>query len=212
MDRPNYELAWYLAEQREPELHLVSHRVASPLCDHGNVTWHRVPRPLGRHALGELFLGRTGWKVAREIAEAAGTGAVNEAARLPFHRGHWMRWKRWHDHGREWRAIGGARLIIADSAMMRDRLIRGLAVDPGRMRTIYYGIDPDLFRLVGPAERIEARRVLGLPADRPLIAFIGALGRDRRKGFDVLFDAWCRCCARAGWDAVVAGSVGPNSL
>ena len=40
------------------------------------------------------------------------------------------------------------------------------------------------------------------------MAFIGALGYDRRKGFDVLFDAWCRCCMDADWDAllVVAGT------
>ena len=34
MDRPNYELAWYLAEHHGAEVHLVSHRVASPLSDH----------------------------------------------------------------------------------------------------------------------------------------------------------------------------------
>jgi len=53
--------------------------------------------------------------------------------------------------------------------------------------------------------------VLGLSLDRPLVAFIGALGHNRRKGFDVLFDAWCQCCKHAGWDAnlVVAGT-GPE--
>ena len=51
MDRPNYELAWYLAEQQGAEVHLVSHRVASPLSDHSNVIWHRVPRPFGRDTL-----------------------------------------------------------------------------------------------------------------------------------------------------------------
>ena len=72
MDRPNYELAWYLAEEQGAEVHLVSHRVASPLSDHPNVVWHRVPRPLGRHTLGEPFLDRWGRKIAREFHVSAG--------------------------------------------------------------------------------------------------------------------------------------------
>ena len=55
------------------------------------------------------------------------------------------------------------------------------------------------------------RGALGLPRDRPLVAFIGGLGHDRRKGFDVLFDAWCRCSTQAGWDAnLVVGGTGPE--
>ena len=68
MDRPNYELAWYLAEHQKAEVHLVSHRVASPLSGHSNVIWHRVPRPFGRHAFGEPFLDHRGRKVAKEIS------------------------------------------------------------------------------------------------------------------------------------------------
>ena len=94
---------------------------------------------------------------------------------------------------------------------MKDRLIAGVSLDPGRVHTIYYGIDPEKFRPASAAERTDARRMLGLSLDRPLVAFIGALGHNRRKGFDVLFDAWCQCGKHAGWDAnlVVAGS-GPE--
>ena len=77
MDRPNYELAWYLAEQQGAEVHLVSHRVASPLSDHPNVTWHRVPRPFGRHAFGEPLLDSVGRTIARSIASVGGTIVVN---------------------------------------------------------------------------------------------------------------------------------------
>ena len=42
--------------------------------------------------------------------------------------------------------------------------------------------------------------VLGVDRDRPLAIFIGALG-DRRKGFDLLFEAWRHLCADPGWDA-----------
>ena len=83
MDRPNYELAWYLAEQQGAEVHLVSHRVASPLSDHPNVIWHRVPRPFGRHAIGEPFLDGVGRKIAKEIA-SVGRDRRGERWQLPL--------------------------------------------------------------------------------------------------------------------------------
>ena len=232
MDRPNYELAWYLAEHHGAEVHLVSHRVASPLSDHSNVTWHRVPRPFGRHALGEPLLDCRGRKTAREISSLGGTVVVNggnclwndvnwihyvhntpmaECERQWSPHREWLRWKERRDQRRERQAVGESRLIITDSELMKDRLIVGVSLDPGRVRTIYYGIDPEKFRRANTSERSDARRVLGLPLDRPLVGFIGGLGHDRRKGFDVLFDAWCRCCTHADWDAslVVAGT-GPE--
>ncbi len=232
MDRPNYELAGYLAEPHGAVVHLVSHRVASPLSDHSNVTWHRVPRPFGRHAIGEPLLDCRGRKIAREISSLGGTVVVNggnclwndvnwihyvhntpmaERERQWSPHREWMRWKRRRDQRRERQAVGESRLVITDSELMKDRLIAGISLDPERVHTIYYGIDPEKFRPACAAERTDARRVLGLPLDRPLVAFIGALGHDRRKGFDVLFDAWCRCCTHADWDAslVVAGT-GPE--
>ena len=84
-------------------------------------------------------------------------------------------------------------------------------VDPERVRTIYYGIDPEQFRPASAAERIDARRKLILPVDRPVVAFIGALGQDRRKGFDVLFDAWCQCSSRSiGTQALSSQGTGPE--
>ena len=80
-------------------------------------------------------------------------------------------------------------------------------VDRARTRVVYYGVDAARFGSVSPAERESSRRALGLPSDRPLALFVGALG-DRRKGFDVVFDAWRTLCSRADWDAdlVVAGT------
>ena len=232
MDRPNYELAWYLAERRGAEVHLVSHRVASPLSSHPNVVWHRAPRPFGRHSLGVPFLDRLGKRVAREVARAGGTVVVNggnclwndvnwvhyvhsvpviEGARRPFLQRQRMRWARRSDRRRERQAVGGARLVMADSDLVKDRLIADYALDPGRVHTIYYGIDPDSFRPATDDERGDARRTLGLPTDRPVVAFVGALGYDRRKGFDVLFDAWCRLCTDDGWDAIlVVAGTGPE--
>lgn len=232
MDRPNYELAWYLAEQRGAKVHLVSHRVSSPLSEHPNIVWHRVPRPFGRVTFGSPFLDGVGRKIAGEISSVGGTVVVNggnclwsdvnwihyvhntpmaECGKPSLPRREWMRWKRRRDQRRERQAVAESRLIITDSELMKDHLIAGISVDPSRVRTIYYGIDPDQFRPASAAERTDARRTLGLHPDRPQVAFIGALGNDRRKGFDVLFDAWCQCRQHADWDAnlVVAG-IGPE--
>lgn len=232
MDRPNYELALHLAGRPGAQVHLVAHRVAHPLADHPNVVWHRVPRPFGRPTFGSPLLDSVGRKVAGEISRAGGTVIVNggncswndinwvhyvhnaealSGSRPPFLRRGWMRWKRSRDQRRERAAIGASRLVIADSNKTKDYLTSASLIDPERVRTIYYGVDPARFRPPTDAERIEARRLLGMPSDRPLVAFIGGLGYDRRKGFDVLFEAWCQCRATAGWEAmlVVAGS-GPE--
>jgi glycosyltransferase involved in cell wall biosynthesis len=233
MDRPNFELGWHLAERMGAEVHLVSHRVAHPLSAHRNVTWHRVPRPLGSHVLGSPLLCRRGREVAGEVARAGGTVVVNGGNCLwgdvnwvhyvhnvppigraggPFLRRQWDRWNRRRDRRRERRAVAEARLIITNSDLAKDRLIAGLPVDPARVRTIYYGVDPEAFHPPSAAERVDARRVLGLPTDRPLVAFVGALGHDRRKGFDVLFDAWCRCVADGDWDAVLVAAGAGSEL
>jgi glycosyltransferase involved in cell wall biosynthesis len=51
-----------------------------------------------------------------------------------------------------------------------------------------------------PEDRAAIRRELGLNTQVPAIAFVGELG-DRRKGFDLLFDAWRMLGARGASDA-----------
>ena len=68
-----------------------------------------------------------------------------------------------------------------------------------------------MFRPADDAGRAKARRSLGLPADRPVVAFIGAVGHNRRNDFDVPFDARCRCHADSVWEAVfVLAGTGPE--
>ncbi len=99
----------------------------------------------------------------------------------------------------ERRAIGSARTVIADSRRTARDVIDRLGVPAARVRTVYYGIDPALFRPPSPEERAQARAALGVPEDRKVLLFIGALG-DRRKGFDTTFSAFERLARRDGWD------------
>ena len=232
MDRPNYELAWHLAQRVGAEVHLVGHRVAKPLSDHPRVVWHRVPRPFGRHAIGAPLLDRRGRRVAARVKRAGGTVIVNGGNCL-WDDVNWIhyvhnvpgpppvdaqvfarlrvQWVRRRDRAREQLAVQRARLVIADSVLAGHRLIEGTLIDAARVRTVYYGVDPEVFRPASEPEKHEARVLFGLPADRPLVVFVGALGLDRRKGFDVLYDAWNQCLEDPGWDAVLAvAGTGPD--
>jgi glycosyltransferase involved in cell wall biosynthesis len=100
-----------------------------------------------------------------------------------------------------------ARFVIANSRRTRDELLDRFALAPERVAVVYYGSDPEQFRPSTSDERNELRRRLGLATDRPLVAFIGALG-DRRKGFDIALAAWARLAANRRWDCqlVVVGT------
>jgi glycosyltransferase involved in cell wall biosynthesis len=100
-------------------------------------------------------------------------------------------------------AIGRASTVICNSRRTADDVRRAYGVHDDAMRVVYYGADPAQFGPVTEAERQAAREALGVDRDRPLALFVGALG-DRRKGFDVLFEAWRSLCAEGAWDADLA--------
>jgi glycosyltransferase involved in cell wall biosynthesis len=108
----------------------------------------------------------------------------------------------------ERRSLQMARAIITNSQRARQQLIDVVGVPADRVRTVYYGIDPEIFRPASAVEKADARRRLELPGNAPVVAFAGALGYDRNKGFDVLFEAWERLCADPAWDGwlVAAGT------
>ena len=64
-----------------------------------------------------------------------------------------------------------------------------MGVTPGRIRTVYLGSDPS-WTAATSEERTTARAALGLPLDRPVVLFVGAMGTDINKGFDVLWQSW----------------------
>jgi glycosyltransferase involved in cell wall biosynthesis len=224
MDRANHALASYLA-RNQAEVHLVGHQVSPDLGALPGVHVHPAARPLGMHTLGEPILRAVAQRVSRRLCSPtlrivanggnADLGDVNwvhyvHAAFEPpvFGLRNRLRakWTRDRYLADERRALTRARVVICNSNRTADEVVR-LGVPRDRTTIVYYGTDPVAFGRVGAAERNAARRALGLPADKRLALFVGALG-DRRKAFDTVFDAWLTLCARPDWDVdlVVAGS------
>ena len=220
MDRANQALAAWLAREGR-DVHLVAHRVAAELASSPRVTVHTVARPLGAHLAGAPLLARAARRVRRSLPPGArvlmngGNGAdgvptwvhylhaayapdvaVSVRTRVSASLG------RRYYLGREAAALAAAPLIICNSRATAADVQRHYAVPPARTRVIYYGIDAATFAPAGERERREQRASLGIAGDRPVVVFIGALG-DRRKGFDLLFDAWRTLCAGRGWDATL---------
>jgi glycosyltransferase involved in cell wall biosynthesis len=232
MDRANLALADHLARRGDP-VHLVAHRADGQLTGRPNVALHRVRKWFGSYLLGEPFLRRAGMSWARRITAQGGRVVVNggncpvgdvnwvhyvHAAHAPVHRagvfrGAKSRWAHRSALEAERLALGRARLIITNSELTRRQVLEHFGPREERVRTVYYGIDPNRFQPSDAGRRADVRTRMGWPADRPLAVFIGALG-DRRKGFDTLFESWRQLCSASSWDAdlVVIGAGAELSL
>lgn len=224
MNQPNYELARYLAGEGF-ETHLAGYRVADDLARHPGVTFHRVPKPAGSYFLSQPLMNRLGRRWARAIAAAEGRVIVNgaccdwddinwvhhvQAVFAPQVTAGWARRlknraQRHVDLAAERRIVPRAKLAITDTERMKHDIVERLGFPAERAHAVYPGIDPALFRPPATDERAAARARIGAVRsdsvrERPLVAFIGALG-DTRKGFDTLFGAWAVLCAERAWDA-----------
>ena len=229
MDRANLELAYYLADEKRVPVHLVSHFVEDQLAGHPSVTLHLVPRPVGLHVLAERFLNVRGRLVCKAIsAHHPGVRVIvnggncvwpginwahyvhqiwtPESREAPW----WFRSKDWLHHSLAKRderaAFRIAQSVITNSELTRRHVVDCFGLDPSRVRTVYLGSDPD-WGEVTSLERVEARAALGIPESKLVALFVGALGFDRRKGFDLLLQAWERLGADPAWnvDLVAAG-------
>ncbi len=228
MDRANAALARYLGD-RNVNLHLVAHQVDPEFLNRPNIAVHLVPRSFRSYALGEWPLARRGRKVAREVmarwrdAHVLVNGGncswpdvnwahcVHHAWPGVDHRAPvWFRVKnravRRLARRREAQAFASARLVLANSERTRRDLVERVGIESARIRTVCLGADPR-WSPPTPPQRTAARVWLGVADDRPLAAFVGALGYDDNKGFDTLWSAWQQLCARPEWDAdlIVAG-------
>jgi len=226
MDAPNFALASYLARLGHP-VELIAYRADEALLIHRNVTLHRVAKPRGAYSLGAPLLAGAGLLCAASIAGRGGRVVVN-GGNCPFPGANWVHyvhaaftptvglrgWRRAKVAGRhavnlltERISLRAARLVIANSERTRRDVIEHVGIAEDQVHTVYYGVDPSLFRPPTEDERERARTALGWTDGRPRVAFVGALG-DRRKGFDVVHQAWRTLCSESSWDAdlVVVGT------
>ena len=104
---------------------------------------------------------------------------------------------------RERAALQTARIVIANSETTCRAAIDRVGVARARAHTVYLGSDPE-WGVPGAAERAAARAALGLPPDVPVVLFVGALGNDINKGFDLLWRAWLSL-SRSGQLGCAAG-------
>ena len=224
MDMPNFAVAQWLAECGI-YVKLVAFRIGNELETHRNVHWTKVPKPLRSYSLGLPLLDYVGRNVARKCLAGGGRVIVNggncqvgdvnwvhyvhaaHEAPAPSSLGRRAQHALTHrlNLAQERSALLKARMIIVNSERTRRDLTEKLGIDDSLIRTVYYGIDPDRFSPPSEERRRRLREQLALP-DRPLVAFVGALG-DRRKGFDTLFAAWSSLCRDPGWecDLIVVG-------
>src|SRR5271157_2748109 len=163
MDRANLALARYLAD-RGP-VHLVTHRAWDDLAAHANVVVHLVPRPFGRHMLGEPLLGWGGQRWARRLAQLGFRVVVNggncqwpdvnwvhcvhDAYPSPATGGLARRAKTRALHVLNRRdersAIQAARVVVCNSRRTAADVVNRLGVEPDRVRVVYLGVDSDRF-------------------------------------------------------------------
>lgn len=228
MDRANYALAEYIARQGN-NLHLVSYRVDNDLVGIPKVCVRDVPKPLNSHFLGAPLLGIKALAVADRLSKAGKLRVIVNGGNCPWADVNWVHYvhaayrsdnrssatsqlKKQLNHQialqTEKIALQKAKLVIANSIVTQNHLIDLLQLDPSKVKTIYYGIDPTIFYPAADAEKAALRAEYGWDLDLPLVTFIGALG-DRRKGFDTLFSAWQQLCQDPNWTArLVAIGVG----
>jgi glycosyltransferase involved in cell wall biosynthesis len=81
--------------------------------------------------------------------------------------------------------------VIANSQKTKQELVQHLGIPKERIRVVYLGTDPEEFAPLSDEERQQARSRFGMSEKDVVLGFVGALGWDRNKGFDVLLAA-CR--------------------
>jgi glycosyltransferase involved in cell wall biosynthesis len=217
MDRANHALASYLA-RRGDTVSLIAHRIDPELASLAGIEAHLVARPFGAHLAGAPLLARAAARESHALAPSdrvlmnGGNGAIGtptwihylHAAHMP-ERGASVRAKlssfvgRAYYLGRERKAIEAAPIVICNSERTARDAETFYDVPRKRLRVVYYGCDARLFGRVGGDERRAARTSMQARDGRRLAVFVGALG-DRRKGFDVLFDAWQMLSRDSAWD------------
>jgi glycosyltransferase involved in cell wall biosynthesis len=228
MDKANAALANYLVSQGIP-VQLVAFSVDRELRSKAGVACTIAQTAGHWPSLGRFYLARRGHAEALRLTSHSKNGRVlvngincnwpdinwvhwlhqcwqPRAFKAPL----WFKFKHRLETSRaihlEQTAFRFAKLVVANSQRTRRDLISLIGVAAERIHTVYLGTD-STWKELTPRRRDAGRAWLGVSPARPLVAFVGALGHDSRKGFDTLWRAWIDLCGLAEWDAdlVVAG-------
>lgn len=228
MDKANLALAQYLAEQGTP-VHIVCHTIDRDFARHPLATVHLAPRPAGSFFLGRPMLDLKGRRVASRVTRQwPGARVVINGdnclwpginwvhylhhAWMPPQEGpFWFRAKQALSGSlarrREKSAARISRVFITNSNRTSRDLMDRLHVEPEHVHTVYLGAESG-WTPVTSDERAAGRKRLGIPNARLVALFLGSLGFEHRKGFDILFASWAKLCADPRWDVdlLVAGA------
>jgi glycosyltransferase involved in cell wall biosynthesis len=225
MDRANAALAAYLLE-RGARVHLVGHEIDGRFRQHAGARCHEVPRLRSAAPVAESLLSRRGLAVAAEVTSASPRArVVVNGGNCPWPDINWVHavhavWPVVDDGAPAWvkvkhravkalarrqerAALRGASTVIANSRATRRALMEaGLVDEASRIECVYLGSDSS-WGQAEAAERAAARGTFGIPEGERVVAYVGTLGFDLNKGFDVLWSAWERLAASGTWNATL---------
>ena len=231
MDRANAALAHHLSG-RGARVHLVGHEIDDRFLRDSRVRCHVVPRPRAAAPVAESLLARRGTAVAAQVTAASRDArVVVNGGNCPWPDINWVHAVHavWHvqDEGapawvkvkhraikslarrQERAALRVARAVVANSNATRRALVEAGLSEAARIHTVYLGSDAS-WGPPSPRERTAALEAFRAPARAPVVAFVGTLGFDLNKGFDVLWNAWTSLVRAGDWNStlLVAGGGG----
>jgi glycosyltransferase involved in cell wall biosynthesis len=104
------------------------------------------------------------------VAAAAVAARRRVAARLSRGESSFRRYERTYRPREMSAAFARFRAIVANSPVLEAQLVERYGVPKERVTVLPNGVDEECFR---PHDRAESRRRLGLPAERPILVFVG---------------------------------------
>jgi glycosyltransferase involved in cell wall biosynthesis len=231
MDRANAALATYLS-RCGARVHLVGHDIDDRFHHNSRIVCHDVPRPRSAAPVAESLLSRRGLAVASQVTTATpGARVVVNGGNCPWPDINWVHAVHavWHVHDagapawvkvkhravktlarrQERSALRMARAVVANSQATQRALIEAGLAESSRIHTVYLGSDPS-WAPAPASERAAARAAFRIPDGDRVVAFVGTLGFDLNKGFDVLWSAWESLATAGNWNTtlLVAGGGG----
>ncbi|MGB2713349.1 MAG: glycosyltransferase family 4 protein [Vicinamibacterales bacterium] len=231
MDRANAALAAHLLRQGA-RVHLVGHDIDDRFRRDAYAQCYDVPRPRSAAPIAESLLSRRGFSVALRVTTACPEArVVVNGGNCPWPDVNWVHavhaaWPVCDEGAPAWvkvkhravkalarrqerAALRGARVVIANSRSTERTIVAAGLAGASAVHTVYLGSDSSWSR-ASAGERCSARASFNLTQHDRVVVFVGTLGFDLNKGFDLLWAAWERLVAAGDWNVrlLVAGAGG----